>query len=84
MTKISSKGQIVIPKDMRKGLKEGDKLVVMRSGNEFILKSEKSFSKKFLEDLEFSRRTEEAQKRVDRGEYTEMSKEDFLREIKNW
>lgn len=53
-TKMSSRGQVVIPLDMREGLKEGDRLIVIRKGNEIILKksipesailSEKSFGK---------------------------------------
>lgn len=36
------------------------------------------------EDKEFERRTEEAWKRIDRGEFTQMSAEDFLKEIKKW
>lgn len=40
-TKMSSRGQVVIPLDLRKGINEGDKLIVIRKGNEIILK--KSF-----------------------------------------
>ena len=56
-TKMSSRGQVVIPLDMRKGIKEGDKLIVIRKDNEIILKksipesalwSEKSLSKTWL------------------------------------
>lgn len=56
-TKISSRGQIVIPLDMRKDLNEGDKLIIIRNGDEIILKksisetailSEKSLSKAWL------------------------------------
>ena len=38
---MSSRGQVVIPLDLRKGINEGDKLIVIRKGNEIILK--KSF-----------------------------------------
>ncbi|MDP3026699.1 MAG: AbrB/MazE/SpoVT family DNA-binding domain-containing protein [Nanoarchaeota archaeon] len=53
-TKMSSRGQVVIPLDMRKGINEGDKLIVIRKDDEIILKksipesalwSEKSFAK---------------------------------------
>ena len=53
-TKMSSRGQIVIPLDMRGDIKEGDKLIVIRRDNEIILKksipesaliSQKSFAK---------------------------------------
>ena len=37
-TKMSSRGQVVIPLDMRKDIKEGDKLIVIRKNDEIILK----------------------------------------------
>ncbi|MBI3334591.1 AbrB/MazE/SpoVT family DNA-binding domain-containing protein [Candidatus Pacearchaeota archaeon] len=37
-TKMSSRGQVVIPLDMRKDIAEGDKLVVIRKDDEIILK----------------------------------------------
>jgi len=56
-TKMSSRGQVVIPLDMRKDIKEGDKLIVIRKENEIILKkslpesalwSEKSLAKNWM------------------------------------
>lgn len=56
-TKMSSRGQIVIPSDMRKDINEGDKLIVIRRDDEIIIKksipedailSEKSFAKTWL------------------------------------
>ncbi len=38
ITRVSSRGQIVIPLELRKDLKEGDKLLVIRRGDEIILK----------------------------------------------
>lgn len=35
---MSSRGQVVIPLDIRKDIKEGDRLIVIRKGNEIILK----------------------------------------------
>jgi len=60
-TKLSSRGQIVIPEDMRKDLKEGEKLIVIRKDNEIILKktvddlallSEESFAETWLNKKE--------------------------------
>lgn len=60
-TRMSSRGQIVIPLDMRKDISEGDKLIVIRNGDEIILKktlpenailSEKSFAKTWLNKKE--------------------------------
>ena len=56
-TKMSSRGQVVIPLDMRQDIKEGDKLIIIRKDDEIILKksipetailSEKSLSKAWL------------------------------------
>jgi len=56
-TKMSSRGQVVIPLDMRKGINEGDKLIVIRKDDEIILKksipetallSERSLAKAWL------------------------------------
>jgi AbrB family looped-hinge helix DNA binding protein len=84
ITRMSSKGQIVIPADMREGIEEGDKLVIIRNKNHIILKKEKDFSKNLEEDLEFARRTEEAWERYDKGEFISMDSEDFLKELEKW
>ena len=56
-TKMSSRGQVVIPLDMRKGINEGDKLIIIRKDDEIILKksipesalwSEKSLAKTWI------------------------------------
>ena len=56
-TKMSSRGQVVIPLEMRKDIKEGDKLIVIRKDDEIIIKksipesallSEKSLAKAWL------------------------------------
>jgi len=60
LTKISSKGQVVIPQEMRDKLKEGDKLVVIKNDGQIILKKMEDFNKNLQEDLEFAKRTEEA------------------------
>ncbi len=84
ITKISSKGQVVIPQDMREGLSEGEKLVVIKNGQQIILKKMDDFDKNLEEDLEFAKRTEEAWKAYDRGEFISMEANDFLNEIKKW
>ena len=44
----------------------------------------KSRKDKKLEDMKFARRTEEALKRYEKGEFKSMSFEDFLEEAKKW
>lgn len=81
ITRISSKGQIVIPQEMRGDLKEGDKLVVIKNNNQIILKKADQFSETLEEDLEFARRTEEAWKRYEKGEFKTLPMDEFLREL---
>ena len=47
IVKVSSRGQVVIPENIRKDLciKEGTKLVVIEKGKELIIKLEKDFLK---------------------------------------
>jgi len=84
ITKMSSKGQIVIPKELREGIGEGDKLVVIRNGDQIILKRADKFDKNIEEDLEFAKRTEDAWKSYERGEFKTMEFDDFIEEMKKW
>ena len=84
ITKMSSKGQIVIPLEMRSHLKEGDKLLLIKNGNNIILKKATEIDENFQEDLEFARRTEEAFKRHERGECIRMDFDEFIEEMKKW
>ncbi len=84
ITRMSSKGQVVIPQKMRKGIQEGEKLVIIQNGNQLILKRVKDLDKNFEEDLEFARRTEEAWKRYEKCEFIEMDYDEFLKQAKKW
>jgi AbrB family looped-hinge helix DNA binding protein len=81
ITKVSSKGQIVIPLNMRGDLKEGEEIVVIKNQDQIILKKMDKFSKNLKEDLEFARRTEEAWKQYERGEFVSSTAEEFLKEL---
>ena len=84
MTKISSKGQVVIPQEMRIDLKEGDKLIIMREGDHIILKKATVLNKQFKEDFEFAKKTEEAYQRILNTHGTTMEFGQFIEEMKKW
>ena len=84
MTKMSSRGQIVIPLDMRGDLEEGESLVIMQNDNQIILKKASNFSENIKEDLEFARRTEEAYKRIEAGEFISVDSENLFEEMDKW
>jgi AbrB family looped-hinge helix DNA binding protein len=81
VTKVSSKGQIVIPAWMRKDLKEGDELLIIKDEGRIILKRSETLSEEMREDLEFAKRTEEAWENYDKGEFVSRPADKFLEEL---
>jgi bifunctional DNA-binding transcriptional regulator/antitoxin component of YhaV-PrlF toxin-antitoxin module len=84
ITKMSSKGQIVIPSHMRKGMQKGDEFLVVQNKENIILKAVKLLAGDLEDDLEYTKRIDEAWKRYDEGKFKSMSKEAFLAELKKW
>lgn len=84
VTKMSSKGQIVIPIEIRENIKEGDKLILIRNKDQIIIKKADKFDKNIKEDLEFAKRTEEAYKRIESGEYISIDSENLFEEMEKW
>ncbi len=84
ITKMSSKGQVVIPAEMREGINEGEKLIVIQSGKQIILKKASELDKQLNEDLEFARRTEESLKEYEKGKFKSMTFDEFIKETKRW
>ena len=84
LTRMSSKGQIVIPQDMRKGFAEGDKFVIIKSDNQLILKPVRNVSRNFAEDVEFAKRTIASLERYERGKFKSMNDKEFLAELEKW
>ena len=84
ITKMSSKGQVVIPSEMRKGFHEGDKLLIIHNDDQIIMKKASDLDKNLKEDLEFAKKTEEALKRIEEGKGIKMGFDKFIEEMKKW
>ena len=84
ITRMSSKGQVVIPAEMRKGFQEGDKLLLIQNNDQLIMKKASKLDTVLKEDLEFAKRTEEAWKKIEEGKGIKMKFDDFIKEMKNW
>ena len=84
LTKMSSKGQIVIPLEMRAGIDKGEKLLLIKNHGQIIMKKASALSKNLEEDLIFAKRTEDAFKRYEKGEFIEMDFDEFLKEAEKW
>ena len=84
ITKMSSKGQIVIPAAMRTDIEEGEKLLLIQNDKHLIMKKASDLDKNMAEDIEFARRTEEAWKRIEQGKGIKMDFDKFIDEMKKW
>jgi len=84
ITKMSSKGQIVIPSALREDIREGEKFLIIKKNHQLILKKASTLDKNLKEDLEFARRTEEAWKKYEKGQFKSMKVDDFLKELEKW
>lgn len=84
ITRMSSKGQIVIPAGLRKGIRTGQKLVVIRSRDQLILKKADSFDKNLAEDLRFAEKTEKAWQEYRKGRFITKRGDEFLAELEKW
>lgn len=81
ITRMSSKGQVVIPAELRHGIKEGEKLLIIRNENQIILKKASETDENFEEDLEFAKRTEEAWKEIEAGKGKRYNLEEFRKHL---
>ena len=84
ITKISSRGQIVIPFDLRKSFSKGEELLIIKKNNKFILQPFKDIDKKFKQDLVFALKTEKMLKKYEKGEFKQKSAKEFLKELEKW
>jgi bifunctional DNA-binding transcriptional regulator/antitoxin component of YhaV-PrlF toxin-antitoxin module len=84
ITKMNSKGQVIISSEMRKDVKEGEKRIVIKKNGRYLLKKATDMDKQLLEDLEFANRTEEAWKEYDRAEFISQDGDEFLKDLEKW
>ncbi len=84
LTKISSKGQVVIPTEFRKklGIKEGSIFAVSTKKNMIVLK--KLDAKIDAEDLRTLKLVEEAWKDIEEGRFKKMPIDKFFKELEKW
>lgn len=84
LTKLSSKGQVVIPSYLRRDFNIGEQLLVIRKRDQVILQRMNNVNEKFKGELKLALRTERALKDYENGKFKEKSAKDFLKEIKEW
>ena len=82
--KLSPEGHVAIPPELIKRFKGGEILVAVRDDNKLVLEEVKAIDEQLLEDLEFARRTREAWKRYENGEFRTLSVDELLAEMATW
>jgi len=84
LTRASSKGQIVIPRDLRKklGITEGSIFAISARKNMIVLRKLETGMKP--EDLKTLKLLEEAWEDMEKGRYKVYSKNAFFKEFKKW
>ena len=83
-TKTSSKGQIVIPSNIRKKLNIGTGSLLAVTAQDDLIVLKKISSHISPEDIKTLRLIEEAWEEIDNGKYKILSKDDFFKELKEW
>ncbi len=81
IAKISSKGQIVIPNPLRRGIEKGEEFLIVKDNGRIIMKKMKDVAGDLKDDLLFAERVEKAWKEHDKGKFITKSKADFLKEL---
>ncbi len=83
LTRMSSKGQIVIPLALRKKLaiKDGEMLAVSTKDDILVLKKVQN---PLEDDLKTLDEIKEAWKEIEAGKYKKLTSENFLKEIAQW
>jgi AbrB family looped-hinge helix DNA binding protein len=84
ITKMSSKGQVVIPTEMRTDMNEGDKLLIIQNDDQLIMKKANKLDSTLKEDLEFAKKTNESWKRIEAGKGIKMDFDNFVDALKKW
>jgi AbrB family looped-hinge helix DNA binding protein len=81
VTKVSSKGQIVIPSSMRKNIAVGDEFLIIKEDNKFIMKKINELAKDLKKELVFAQRIEKAWNLYEKGKFKSASAKKFLEEL---
>ncbi|MFA4824892.1 MAG: AbrB/MazE/SpoVT family DNA-binding domain-containing protein [Methanoregula sp.] len=84
ITKMSSKGQIVIPASMRADLPEGEKILIIKDGERIILKPLTDLEPALRDDILFAEKTELAFEEYKKGTFIRKKEGEFVDELDSW
>ena len=83
IAKVSTKGQIVIPRSLRKNIHAGDEFLIISDEERIILKNMISLTTDIKDDLVFAEKVEKAWLEYDKGDFKRKNRDDFLKELES-
>ena len=81
ITKLSTKGQIVIPESLRKGLAVGTSFTIAKKGDIIVLKKVEGLTKEEMAEME---ELNSVWKEIDSGKCKSYTTEEFFKKMKEW
>lgn len=86
LTRISSKGQVVIPSRVRKrlGIEAGNVFAILTPGKGDMVVLRRVDSKALQADLRVLREVESAWREIEQGQARRATRERFLEELETW
>ena len=81
ITKLSTKGQIVIPESARKDFEVGTAFTVVRKRDLIILKEIEGLKEEEIKEME---ELNKIWKEIDEGKGVTISREEFFKEMESW
>jgi len=81
ITKLSTKGQIVIPEEIRKSIEIGTAFIVTKKDDLIILKKIEGLTKQEMKEM---RELDKIWKEIDAGKGITLNREEFLKEMNVW
>ena len=81
ITKLSTKGQIVIPEKIREDIEAGTAFTIVKKGDLIILKAINGFTDEELEEM---KEIDGMWKEIDEGKCESYDVEEFFEKMKQW
>ncbi len=81
ITRLSTRGQIVIPEEIRKNMGVGTAFIVTRKDDLIILKKVEGLTKQEMQEMQ---ELDKIWKEIDAGRGITLNREKFLKEMNAW
>ena len=81
ITKLSTKGQVVIPEKLRDDIEVGEAFIVSKKGDLLVLKKVKKLTKEEIKELE---ELQKIWKEIDEGKSKTFTEKEFLKDMETW